>query len=67
VEGPIRPLANAVANAIDPIEADLKARILAAEMGGRRTVADLLAERLDAHRAARAGGNVVQLDSRRRA
>jgi hypothetical protein len=58
-------LANAVANAIDAVEADLEARMIAAELAGRQTVADALAKRLDAHRASRADGNVIMLADRR--
>jgi hypothetical protein len=58
-------VANAVANAPDPFEADLETRIIAAELDGRKTVADLLAKRLDAHRAARAADNVVSLAEER--
>jgi hypothetical protein len=53
-------------NTPDPIETDLETRIVAAELKGRDTVADALAKRLDAYRAARAGENVVDLDARRR-
>lgn len=49
----------------EPTEADLERRIIAAELEGRKTVADLLAKRLDAHRAARTGDNIVHLAGRR--
>ena len=59
-------LANVVANVPDPIDADLEARIVAAELDGRKTVANALAKRLDTHRAARAGANVIDLATHRR-
>jgi len=66
LDGPGRHVANAVANAPDPVEADLMARIVRAELEGRTTVADALARHLEAHRAARAAGNVVNLAGHRR-
>jgi hypothetical protein len=40
-------------------------KIAAAELAGRKTVADALALELERHRAQRAAGNVVALGSRR--
>ena len=45
------------------VEADLERRIVEAELAGRTTIADVLARRLEAHRAARAAGNVVAITS----
>jgi len=41
--------------------AELKARMVAAELEGRRTIADALAEQLEARLAARAAGNVIEI------
>jgi hypothetical protein len=51
---------------LDPDEAELERRMVDAELAGRPTVADALARRLDAVRAAKSAGNVVTLDARRR-
>jgi hypothetical protein len=49
----------------DPTEAELERAIVEAELGGRRTVADLLARRLESLRASRSA-QVISLDARRR-
>jgi hypothetical protein len=49
---------------IDNVEHDLQARIVAAELAGRTTVADALARRLDDLRRARSSG-VVDLAAER--
>jgi hypothetical protein len=68
-EAPSSPLgsqvANAVANAPDPVEAALADAITKASAAGRFDVVALLAGELQARREARAG-NVVALDARRR-
>jgi hypothetical protein len=48
----------------DAVEADLERRVADSELAGRTTVANALAKRLDAHRAAKAAGNVALLRPR---
>ncbi len=45
----------------DDVAADLERRIVEAELAGRTTIANVLARRLEAHRAASGSGNVVEL------
>lgn len=58
--------ADTSARAVDA-EADLERRMVAAELAGRTTVADALAKRLEALRAAKRAGNVIALPLPRRA
>ena len=50
---------------LDPIEATILSKIADAELAGRMASVEALSRKLDAHRRGRAGGNVVQLNSRR--
>lgn len=65
VEAPRAGGGNSRGNAGGPADADLIARIAAAELSGRTTVADALARMLDKLRAERATSNVVQLQGAR--
>jgi hypothetical protein len=51
--------------ALDADEADLEARLVAAELAGRTTLALALERRLERLRAQKAAGNVVVLHGRR--